>query len=138
MIVQCRPELIQVCKMSNLIHCISRDHEMARGFGVRVADYARQEGLNLISPPDREEFSLYVGPKLKIVNLIIKERHDQVAEFGDFALALWSWGEWVEETFPGEVWNCPKLGCGLDRLEWDIVKSFISEIKTKFIVWGVF
>ena len=138
MIVEERKELIKLDKNLNVVHCISRDHAMGKGFAVVVKRYAASQGLHLVKMPDMANCSAFVGPEHKIFNLITKENYWDKPDFIGFMGVLWEWCDWVEGKFPGLVWDCPKLGCGLDRLEWEEVREAMSVCPSKFRVWGVF
>ena len=117
----------------NLVHCVSQDLKMGKGiatqFKKRFGKLAELKAQNrkpgevavIETDPDTD------GNTRHIFYMITKERYFQKPEYVTFYLSLVHLRNLCLSNGLTSV-SMPKIGCGLDRLEWDIVKTYIHKI----------
>ncbi len=117
-------DLFDVDEKYFLVHCISRDAKMGAGIAVEF-----QKRFNL-----RERilsaFNINTSRCIlidKVFNLITKEKYYEKPSYRSMTEAL---EELREKLIQGSVKNLamPRIGCGLDGLKWDLVKTMIYEL----------
>ena len=128
-----------------LVHCISADWKMGLGIAkiidekFQVKERLRRifepcwtgHGFGLITPVLTVE---EISPHLHICNLITKEHYWEkptyitLSESLEFVKPLITWqNSFAEIDNLGMKIVMPKIGCGLDKLEWETVKTIIEE-----------
>lgn len=108
-----------------LAHCISGDFTLAAGIAVEF-----DKRFNM-----RERLKDYYGtpdcPSIikidNVFNLITKERGYQRPTYDNLYQALWEMRQDVEIDSIKKI-AMPQIGCGLDGLNWNIVKAMIKEV----------
>jgi len=141
MIVECRKELLNIDKCPRILHCISRDRAMGMGFARQVTSYIQRNPMGVWHTLDAAPDVLFWFAETKMIaNLITKENYFEKPTIADLALLLCQFEE-LSRANPlsfGGIWDCPRIGCGLDRLEWEEVKGIMEAVDIRFRVWGVF
>lgn len=115
-----------------LAHCISLD--CAMGAGIAVEFDKRFEGMKQECRRHVEKYGLkhpnifmYEGKERRIVfNLITKKNYYNKPTYITITQSLQMLREHCEHYGIKHL-AIPKLGCGLDRLQWDKVKRIIEE-----------
>ena len=116
-----------------LVHCISTD--LAMGAGI-AKEFARR---GVKAELQREYQDIEVGDCLASnatdwgveFNLVTKEKYWQKPTYETMRMALEDAKDLCEETISyGYTMKLamPRIGCGLDRLQWDKVKAIIEEV----------
>nr|DAT91113.1 MAG TPA: hypothetical protein [Caudoviricetes sp.] len=116
-----------------LVHCISAD--LAMGAGI-AKEFARRE---VKAELQKEYQDVEVGDCLVSnatdwgveFNLVTKEKYWQKPTYKTMRMALENTEYLCEEIMRhGETVKLamPRIGCGLDRLQWDKVKAIIEEV----------
>jgi O-acetyl-ADP-ribose deacetylase (regulator of RNase III) len=117
-----------------LAHCISAD--LALGAGIAVQFVKRYDMRNkLITLRDKqtptEKFiqDIFGSPNCvlidRVFNLITKEHCWHKPTYDSFTIALEDMKRYVEYSYYTKI-AMPRIGCGLDGLEWDLVKPIIE------------
>ena len=116
------------------VHCVSSDFAMGAGiakvfsnkfpaFVTRkaemVSDYAKRFSEHRIYP--------VLIKNTRIVNLVTKERYWYKPTYGSLQVSLHSLAVYLSNHPDTKRILMPRIGCGLDRLEWDEVKKMIEE-----------
>lgn len=118
-------DLFEVDEAWHLAHCVASDLRMGAGiavpmnakFGLRKA--LMESGKSLVHPT-----CVLAG---RVFNLITKQRSWDKPTFGDLEQALRVMREIaVREMVAGIA--MPRIGCGLDRLEWREVSDEIKRV----------
>ncbi len=108
-----------------LAHCISADFAMGAGIAVEFNNrYCMKNRLKEIFGEDGG----FVGEAIKIdnvYNLITKERYFQKPTYTNLKEALKDMASKIEDDGVTKL-AMPKIGAGLDRLDWEIVLSIIK------------
>lgn len=109
-------------------HCISKDCEM--GLGIAV-DFKKQfKGIKeycLSMNPEIGDAILYECNRGKVFNLITKNRYSGKPTYETLRSSLISMKKQIEfEEY--KYLAIPKIGCGLDKLQWGKVSQMIKEI----------
>lgn len=115
-------------------HCISADFALGAGIAKQIEErYGMKAMLHATyDSPDTKgwEFDSY-GPAClpcsNVLNLVTKKKCYQKPTLDDLAAALEDMKDVCEEDAITKV-AMPRIGCGLDRLNWDDVRPMIEEI----------
>ena len=123
MITEVKKNLFTVDKEYALAHCISYDLAMGKGIAVEF-----QKKYNL-----REK----IRPLLKdwpdcifvnnVFNLITKQNYWKKPTYKTLVLALLKMKDIALENNIKKI-AMPKIGCGLDRLQWGVVREHLDNI----------
>lgn len=115
-------------------HCISQDFAMGAG----IAKTFSEKFPQLVSNKNKmiEEYKnnnpykrIYVADcnGTKIVNLVTKQKYWMKPTITNLDLSLWNLRKFIEDNSNIKRILMPRIGSGLDRLEWEEVKSAILE-----------
>ena len=127
LITEIKGDLFSAPSTSSLAHCISQDCKLGAGiaklfrqrFG-RVDDLQRMEtavgGVSLLQVNDRF-----------IYNLVTKKNFWEKPTYENLQKSLRAMQNHAFQHNVKEI-CMPKIGCGLDKLEWDQVKSLLIEV----------
>lgn len=126
-----KKDLFEVPANYYLAHCINGSYNLGAGIAKTFRDrLLMQYRLRTLYPIEDGEQTKYIGKALLVGNVFnlvtkafhynkptyeslcsaLKDMHDQCAKLGIKYLAM------------------PKIGCGLDRLDWDKVREMIQKI----------
>lgn len=115
-----------------LVHCISADLAMGAGIAKEFAKRGVKAQLQ------RDYQDIEVGDCLVSdttgwraeLNLVTKEKCWQKPTYETMRMALEDTKSLYEEimSYENVKLAMPKIGCGLDRLQWDKVKAIIEEV----------
>lgn len=115
-----------------LVHCISAD--LAMGAGI-AKEFARR---GVKAQLQRDYQDIEVGDCLVSdttgwraeLNLVTKEKYWQKPTYETMRMALEDAKFLYEEimSYENVKFAMPRIGCGLDRLQWDKVKAIIAEV----------
>jgi hypothetical protein len=103
-------------------HCISADFALGAGIAVDFKKRYRLTPENLISGRVYENLSI-VG---NVFNLITKDKYWQKPTYASLAGAVDNMKKYCVSMGVKKL-IMPRIGCGLDRLNWDMVKHIIKE-----------
>ena len=111
----------------SLCHCISSDFRLGRGIArVFRRKYPRIMELQNLQIGRGGFVYLSVGGR-SVYNLITKDRYYQKPSYVDLRKSLESMRSHVVSRGVSRI-SIPRLGCGLDRLEWSVVKQILFEV----------
>lgn len=127
-------DLFSVSDDYYLAHCISADFALGKGIAVEFNKRFDMRNKLKNQYPDylryfHEDYE-YDGDCIiegKTLNLITKERYYQKPTYSSLRNAL----EWMKSICKNNDIHkvaMPKIGCGLDRLEWDKVSEVIKDV----------
>lgn len=115
-----------------LVHCISADLAMGAGIAKEFAKRGVKAQLQ------RDYQDIEVGDCLVSdttgwraeFNLVTKEKYWQKPTYETMRMALEDTKSLYEEimSYENVKLAMPRIGCGLDRLQWDKVKAIIEEV----------
>ena len=125
-------DLLKVPQGWWLAHCISGDFALGAGIAKQIDEmFNMKEMLNLlwgkISPMDGKWSVPCCLPCGNVFNLVTKQRYFQKPTLDSLRTALEEMADYVVEMGVTKL-AMPKIGCGLDRLDWDDVSAMIHEI----------
>ena len=108
---------------NSLCHCISNDKEMGKGIAVSFKKLFGKpditNGIGTVSIIQENERFIY--------NLVTKSRYFHKPTYESLKSCLIEMKNHAIENNVKNI-DMPRIGCGLDRLEWKIVKKNIQEI----------
>ena len=116
-----------------LAHCVSADLAMGAGIAtqfVKIFDERRllkekyPKALQLF---DKTGFSLFVDSGNCIYNLVTKKYFYQKPTYDSLEGSLHLMRRSIDRRGVSKL-AMPKIGCGLDRLDWKIVKAMITRV----------
>ena len=111
----------------SLCHCISSDFRLGRGIArVFRRIYPRIMELHRLNVRRGGYVVLYVRGKF-IYSLITKTRYYNKPSYFDLRMSLESMKSHVVRHCVTRI-SLPRIGCGLDGLDWSIVKSILYEV----------
>lgn len=143
-------DLFTADKKAILVHCISQDCKMGAGIAKKFAEMGVKEQLLLYHVNDRPwkgSGYIFVTPRdkcpWKVANLITKDKYYNKPTYDTLSQALHHLKAWYLnekrvhdlvtsdgtpfEALPTTI-AMPRIGCGLDKLEWIRVKQIIQDI----------
>lgn len=123
-------DLFTVSKDYYLCHCISADFALGAGIAKKFAEMGvKKELVREYSGilPYSPGYCLYTAVTnwQGEYNLVTKDKHYQKPTLESVRRAIESMKQVV---YDGEKIAMPKIGCGLDRLNWEDVESIIKEV----------
>ncbi len=109
-------------------HCISADFALGAGIAVEFDRRfkCRDQLMNFYNSSVYDEPG-YVLPTGRVFNLVTKQKYWQKPTYKTMRLALEDLKEALRIRKITKI-AMPKIGCGLDRLEWETVKRMIQYI----------
>ena len=118
-----------------LVHCISADFKMGAGIAKTFADLGCRKELFQLYPDynwndDRHALWTHLPyPNYKgAIHLVTKERYFHKPNYLSLTTALKDMNRTWLCMDPDVKLAMPKIGCGLDKLEWDKVKGIIFDV----------
>ena len=123
----------------SLVHCVSADFKMARGIALTFRrKFGNTDRLRKLNKKVTEIATLEMENRT-IIYLITKEHYWQKPSYQDMFRSLMNLRKLCEERHITHL-ACPRMGCGLDGLNWDIVHAMLNyifqntEIKIRIVV----
>lgn len=125
-------DLFTVPKGHILVHCISADLAMGAG----IAKEFTKRGVKAQLQRDYQDIEVgdclvsdTTGWRAEL-NLVTKEKYWQKPTYETMRMALEETKSLYEEimSYENVKLAMPRIGCGLDRLQWDKVKAIIEEV----------
>ena len=115
-----------------LAHCISADCAMGAGiakeFSARYSGmrkYLKQNGVDISCPfSNVGTAAVYAN----VINLITKEKYNHKPTYESLRNSLRYVADWIIPKYGIDHIAMPKIGCGLDKLEWERVLEIINEV----------
>lgn len=129
-------DLFAVSEDYYLAHCISADFGMGHGIVVEFNKRFNMKNILKSKYPDYLDFfcnehkKQYDGDCIlegRVLNLITKERYYGKPTYKSMRSAL-EWMKSVCKSNDIEKIAMPVIGCGLDKLKWDMVSVIIKEV----------
>jgi len=110
-----------------LAHCISSDARMGRGIAVAFC-----KNFDLASlQASTKETPLEIGRcyrEGRVLNLVTKQKYSGKPTYVSLRRSLASLREICDEDEGIKKIGMPRIGCGLDRLQWTRVKKMLVEV----------
>ena len=115
------PENVSLC------HCVSRDFKMGSGIAVIFkAVFGRIQEL-MDTGAGVGGIAVLKDGKRFIYNLVTKEKCNDKPTYEDLQRSLESMREHAREHGVTSI-AMPEIGCGLDRLQWQLVEGIIEKV----------
>jgi len=112
-----------------LAHCISADYALGAGIALIFnKKYNMSAKLNNLYPTDN--YDKYIGKALlidNVFNLVTKERYFYKPTYITLRMSLEDMREQCLKNGIKKL-AMPLIGCGLDKLSWDIVENIIINV----------
>ena len=121
-----------------ICHCISSDAKMGRGITVEIdkafgtkSEIMRDYGKTLMTEFQKDVSNGGCGGTCvvcgRVINLVTKEWYWHKPTYSSMRQALRSMKDKCEELGITKV-AMPKIGCGLDKLDWGKVRDIIFDV----------
>ena len=110
-----------------LAHCVSSDFELGAGIAKTFNSVYNMRYKLFRSYSEYEYIGGDALPVDNVFNLVTKERYWHKPTYETLRAALKSMKEWMEFMSITKV-AMPRIGCGLDKLEWSVVYEIICEV----------
>jgi O-acetyl-ADP-ribose deacetylase (regulator of RNase III) len=111
----------------NLAHCVSKDLRMGAGIAKIFRDRYGVEGLAEQFAQVGDLAIMAIPDNKYIFYLVTKEHVYEKPTYDDLKESLISLAE-ISKSLKLSSVSMPKIGCGLDGLEWDRVSKIIEEV----------
>lgn len=120
-------DLFQVHENVSLAHCVSADMEMSKGIAVEFKNrFSRVD--ELLSHHPRIGKCYYLFDKQRIIfYLVTKPKYYHKPSYRSLEESLRNLRELCERFKVSEL-AIPKIGCGLDQLDWKITSRIIDQV----------
>jgi hypothetical protein len=107
-------------------HCISSDCKMGAGIAVDFQNkfYLRNALLNFDEDIRKHPTCILID---RVFNLITKKTYSGKPTYKSLEIALEEMGNLID-LYQIKYLAMPKIGCGLDRLQWGKVREIIKEV----------
>lgn len=132
-ITEIRMDLFKMPLEYTLVHCISEDCAMGAGiakiFNRRYEKMQQELKDKLKECGLKYPISIYYHETIEkhnVINMITKEKYWHKPTYNNFLHALLDVVEICKSQDIKKI-AMPRIGCGLDRLEWDKVKGYIED-----------
>ena len=114
---------------TSLAHCVSRDLKMSKGIAKLFRDkFGRVQELEKMSVDIGGVAVLKLRSKNKFVyNLVTKAKYSDFPTYDNLKQSLLAMKKHALENSVQCI-AMPKIGCGLDKLEWNAVRTLIKNI----------
>ena len=125
-------DLLQVPQGYMIAHCISADFALGAGVAKQIDSvFNMREALNLmygkISGLADKWSCPACLPVANVFNLVTKERYFHKPTLDNLRVTLEEMKNFAVEMGMNKI-AMPKIGCGLDRLDWDDVQEMIHDV----------
>ena len=128
-ITEIKGDLFQTLESSSLAHCVSRDLEMGKGIAVIFKEkFGNVDALKLQNKKVGECAFLDVNGKY-VYYLITKEKYWNKPTYTNLKSSLLDMKQLAVQHKITKL-SMPKIGAGLDKLDWDKVKQIITDVFT--------
>lgn len=126
-----KKDLFDVPSKYYLVHCINGSYNLGAGIAKTFRDRLfMQYKLRSMYPIEEGEESKYIGEALlvgNVFNLVAKAHHYDKPTYESLCSALLDMRHQCKALGVTHL-AMPKIGCGLDRLDWDKVSAMIKEV----------
>ncbi len=126
-----KKDLFEVPVYYYLAHCINGNYTLGAGIAREFVDRMNMQNcLKWAYPIAEGEQAKHIGKALlvgNVFNLVTKAFHFNKPTYESLYSALKSMHEQCKELGIKYL-AMPKIGCGLDRLDWDKVNAMIKEV----------
>ncbi len=132
-----RRDLFTLGSEYKLVHCIAQDIKMGAGIAVPIAKKYKLHKLlkdKVTKYPD----CIYENG---VFNLITKEHSSGKPDYVTLRASLSKMRDIIKDEKITHI-GMPKIGCGLDKLDWRLVEGIIKDIFNKMdieirvCIWG--
>lgn len=107
-------------------HCISRDYKLGAGIAVEFDKrYDMKRKLNLMYEDKSAQYDALLVDN--VFNLVTKEKYYHKPTYQSLKRALEYMKDMMIDFHIDKV-AMPRIGCGLDKLDWDRVKEIIEDV----------
>ena len=111
----------------SLAHCISRDLKLGKGIAKLFRQkFGRMKELEEANAQIGDIAVLKVGTRF-VYNLVTKEKYSDSPTYNNLKLTLEKMRDHALEHNVKAI-NMPKIGCGLDKLNWDAVRTMVKNV----------
>ncbi len=111
----------------NFAHCVSRCFTMGKGIAVEFKKrFGNVQFLKSQNAPIGG-FAFLKTDANYVFYLVTKEKYSGKPTYETLSLSLLNLRNFLLSNNIKEI-NMPRIGCGLDKLEWGIVKSIIYQV----------
>lgn len=112
---------------SSLAHCVSQDFKMGAGIAKQFAEnFGRKDELISQNVNVGDIAILHDGNRF-IYYLVTKEKFWQKPTYSSLTQCLYNLKSHCIKHNVKDI-SMPKIGCGLDRLDWSIVNTIIKTV----------
>lgn len=121
-----------------LVHCISADFRLGAGIAVKFRQmgvknelerlYNRNVSYLDLWREDKHGTCLFTEVGRPVYNLVTKERYYHKPTYTSLEQSLWDLKRQHFQKNETLKLAMPKIGCGLDKLDWEEVENIIKEV----------
>jgi len=138
-VIEVQGNIFEIDPHSVLAHCVSADFKMSKGLALAIRRKFGQITQLRKQKKAITEIASIEACGRTILHLVTKEHYWQKPSYQNLFQTIRNLKKLCTEHRITQL-NCPRLGCGLDELEWETVRSMLryifrdSDIVIKIIV----
>ena len=130
-IIEKKMDLFSLSNDYVLVHCISEDCAMGAGIAKVFDKKFKEMKKDLLYTLSYNDLHypisiLFMGKNQNVINMITKKNYWNKPTYENFTLALRNVTD-ICKKYNVTKLAMPKIGCGLDKLQWEKVKEIIEE-----------
>ena len=110
-----------------LVHCVSRDFHMGKGIALEFRNRFGRVNELLAQNPNIGGFAVLCANNQYVFYLVTKERYFHKPSYEDLRNSLENMKNFCIANNLNKI-AMPKIGCGLDRLNWQEVLNILHQI----------
>ena len=112
---------------ATICHCVSADMKMSRGIAKSIKErFGKVKELRNSGAKAGEIVVVQIGPRF-VYNLVTKRNYWEKPTYKSLRRSLEKMKEHAELNHVRKI-CMPRLGCGLDRLDWTLVRQLINDV----------
>lgn len=134
-LIEKQGDLFQLPNDYILMHCISADFAMGAGIATKFRDMGIKDFLKKALPNYEQEWDdgtcLSTNIQRQVLNLVTKRHYWEKPTYNSLQAALYSAYAHIDGIAQCKKIvkiGMPRIGCGLDGLDWDKVRPMIIDI----------
>ena len=126
-LIEKKMNLFEVDDKYYLVHCISADYALGAGIAVEFAKKFHLKSKLVEIGNNKYPSCIFINP---VFNLVTKKKYWNKPTYESLQKSLEIMKEmFTQHQIEGRLYLAmPKIGCGLDRLQWGRVREIIEDV----------
>ena len=126
-------DLFMTKEATAFVHCISADFALGARIALKFNELGVSQQLERLYDKGQWVGSgyllpVYIGRGFPVFNLVTKERYWDKPTYETLRQSLEALQNHIQTHYANMILAMPRIGCGLDRLDWHKVKAIIKDV----------